>query len=117
MLTAILSPIGGIIPNPFAHPWGANFNEFLIQTNYRKGRWTGQAAIHTGLLGRDGNEETNWGGNIYKPHGDREISTNVFVGDGVQSKLLYWRAKVAYIANPLYNLRIELGIRSRNENV
>lgn len=102
---------------PLAHPLGANFREILVQTNYRKGRWQGQAAVHTALLGRDENKEANWGGNIYKSFDVRSADTGLFPGSGVESKLLYWRAEIAYLANPVYNLRLQLGIQSRTEDV
>lgn len=99
-----------------AHPWGANFKEWLVHAEYRKGRLLARAAIHGGLRGRDENEAANWGGNIYKSYSVRSADKDVFIGNGVESKLMYWRAELNFIANPNYNLRLQLGYQSRSED-
>jgi len=99
---------------PLAHPLGANFREFLLQAQYRKGRWQGQAAIHTALVGRDETAAANWGGNIFKSFKVRSADTGVFIGNGIAADLLYWRAELNYIVNPLYNLRLQLGVQHRS---
>ncbi|MEN0003600.1 MAG: capsule assembly Wzi family protein [Bacteroidota bacterium] len=99
-----------------AHPWGGNFEEFLAQAQYRYGRWYFEGAIHIGRLGRDiGNE--NYGGDIYQSYEDRVADTDVFIVHGAASELTYWRAEVSYIFNPISNLRLLAGYRSREETV
>jgi hypothetical protein len=106
----------GHYAQPLAHPLGANFRELLLQTHYQIGRWTAMAALHTALLGRDESRAANWGGDIYKSFLVRSADKEVFIGNGIKSKLFYWRAKITYIANPLYNLRLELGVQKRSED-
>lgn len=99
---------------PLAHPWGANFNEFLVRAEYRVGRWMFTGAAHLGSVGRDGPEE-NWGGDIYKVHDTRSASTGVSVAQGVTGDIRYVRAELSYLFNPVYNLRLQAGYRSRRE--
>ena len=101
---------------PLAHPLGANFRELLLHAQYRYERFSGLVAIHTALLGRDENDEANWGGNIYKSFEFRSADEQLFVGSGVESELTYWRAEVSYLLNPNYNLRLTLGAQSRSES-
>jgi hypothetical protein len=106
----------GHYAQPLAHPLGANFRELLLHLHYRRGRWQGQAAIHSALIGRDENKDANWGGNIFKSFDIRSADTDVFVGNGRASQLLYWRAELNYVINPVYNLRLQAGIQSRTED-
>lgn len=99
---------------PLAHPWGANFEELLFKAHYRYGRWSFDGAFHYGQLGRD-SKDSNWGGNIFKSFDSRSAETGVFVGQGVKGQLTYWSAELSYLFNPIYNLRLQCGIRSRRE--
>lgn len=101
---------------PLAHPLGANFRELLLHAQYRYERFSGLVAIHAALLGRDENDEANWGGNIYKSFNERSADEQLFIGSGVESELTYWRAEVSYLLNPNYNLRLTLGAQSRSES-
>jgi hypothetical protein len=97
-----------------AHPWGGNFEEVLFHLNYRKDRWLLDAGIHLGTLGRD-TEDQNFGGDIFQPHETRVSDLGNFIGNGEASDLTYWRAELSYIFNPIYNLRLSAGYRSRTE--
>ena len=99
---------------PLAHPWGANFKEFLFMGHYRYRRWQGRLALHTGIIGRDLPGQ-NWGSDIYKSYETRSISTDNFIGQGARSRINFMEADVSYVLNPLYNLRIKAGYQSRAE--
>ena len=101
---------------PLAHPWGANFEEILLQARYQWKRWMIEAAVHTGQLGRD-IEDENYGGNIFKSYDTHITDTGVFIGHGAESRLSYWKAELSYTFNPNYNLRLIAGYRSRTETV
>lgn len=101
---------------PLAHPFGANFRELLFQVHYRKGRWLGRAAFHNALLGRDEDKDANWGGDIFKSFEVRSADTGVVVGNGISSNFTFWRAEIAYIINPSYNLRFQVGAQNRQED-
>lgn len=104
----------GHYQQPLAHPWGANFEELLIHGHYRYRRWLLQGALHVGRVGRDSAGD-NWGGDIYKSFEMRSADTGVFIGQGVAGKILYYSAELSYLFNPLYNLRFQVGYRSRTE--
>lgn len=99
---------------PLAHPWGGNFEEVLLRVNYRAKRWLAEAAIHVGQAGRDV-DSLNYGGNIYQSYNTRATNNDVFIGNGVVSDISYWIARLSYLFNPVYNLRLEVGYQSRTE--
>ncbi len=101
---------------PLAHPWGSNFEEFLVRINYRYRRWAVLSAFHWGKTGRD-NSQDNWGGDIFKANSTRTVSVGVKVGQGEPSILTYFKTEISYILNPIYNLRIEAGAHLRNEKI
>jgi hypothetical protein len=99
---------------PLAHPWGANFEEYLIRAHYRFGRWSLLAALHHGNLGRDGENE-NWGGDIYQSWEDRSVDNGAFAGQGNSSTLTYFRVESTFTLNPRYNLQLHAGYQNRSE--
>lgn len=104
----------GHYAQPLAHPWGANFEELILQAHYRRGRWEAQARFHAGQAGRDRGGE-NFGGNIFNSFDERATDTGVFTPHGAVSRLQYLDAELAYLFNPSYNLRLRLGARLRRE--
>ena len=44
----------------------------------------------------------------------REQNDNNEIGQGVKTNITYVDAKLAYIVNPAYNLRVEAGITARS---
>ena len=104
----------GHYQQPLAHPWGANFEEFLLRAHYRTGRWSFLAALHYGDLGRDAEDE-NWGGDIYQSWESRPSNTGVFVGQGQSSDLTYFRIESTFTLNPRYNLQLHAGYQNRSE--
>lgn len=97
-----------------AHPWGANFEEFLIRAHYRSGRWSFLGAFHQGIVGRDGDNE-NWGGDIFKSWETRSADTGVFTAQGNEGDLTYLQLEASFTLNPIYNLQLFAGYRSRSE--
>ncbi|MGH7238224.1 MAG: hypothetical protein ACREGF_06840, partial [Candidatus Saccharimonadales bacterium] len=105
-----------------AHPWGANFRELvgLLNYSYKKFDFSGEAD-----LGRYGLDENglNYGKNIFElwtnPAGainGTNVSFGNYTGQGLTTNLVYLEGKVAYVLNPKYNLRIELGAIYRSED-
>ena len=97
-----------------AHPYGANFREYLGIFNYRYKRFdaTIQATRATYGLDIDG---LNYGKDIYKNYDTRVAEDGVFNGQGLNTKLHYAEFKLAYVLNPKNNLRLETGYIYRNE--
>ena len=61
-------------------------------------------------------EGQNYGGDIFKSYNVRVSDYGNKIGQGLATDLYYGEAKVAYVLNPKYNLRIELGGIFRKES-
>ena len=99
---------------PLAHPFGANFREWIGMLNYSWGRFDFSTQVNISRYGLDLNEYTHYGNNIFKPYPLDETKDN-FVGQGVPTDLKYGSMKVGFLLNPTYNLRLELGAIYRKE--
>ncbi len=96
-----------------AHPWGANFEEYLMHLQYNHKRWEFELRLHYGKLGLD-TLGSNWGSNVYLSYKDRERDHGNFTGQGVAGKLTYISLRASWLVNPESNLKVELGTRIRN---
>ena len=99
---------------PLAHPLGANFREFLGILNYSYKRFDFQGQASYARYGLDPAGE-NFGSNIFLSYNDRVRDYGNYIGQGLKTDLTFLEAKVSYLLNPKYNLRIELGGVYRNE--
>ena len=111
---------------PLAHPWGANFREIVGRIGYSYKRFIFSGEVDLGRYGLDENG-LNWGKDIFQLYTDPArsfIGTNPsqssesfgnFTGQGLSTTLYYLEAKVGYILNPKYNLRIEVSGLYRDE--
>jgi len=98
-----------------AHPLGANFREFVGHLNYTYKRFDFSGQLLYARYGLDP-EGQNFGGDIFKTYDTRNSEYGNSIGQGIGTDLYYAEAKVAYILNPKYNLRIELGGIYRKES-
>ncbi len=97
-----------------AHPFGANFREFLGLLNYSYKRFDFQGQAIYAAYGLDGAGD-NFGKDIFKDYNTRSVNYGSKVGQGIATDLYMLQGKVAYVLNPKYNLRFELGGVYRNE--
>nr|WP_232325439.1 gliding motility protein RemB [Pedobacter panaciterrae] len=97
-----------------AHPFGANFREYLSIWNYSSGRFDFQCQ---GIYGRYGLDEngSNYGKDIFQSYDENVPEYGNRIGQGVATKLFYTETRVAFLINPKYNLRLEAGYIYRNE--
>ncbi|HTI59659.1 gliding motility protein RemB [Mucilaginibacter sp.] len=104
---------------PLAHPWGANFREFvgLLNYTYKRFDFSGEVDYgHYGLDLKDVNGNTiNYGKDIFQVYIDPAREFGNYTGQGLTTNMIYLEGKVAYLLNPKYNLRIELGGIIRDE--
>lgn len=98
---------------PLAHPFGANFREFVGKVNYSVGRFDFSGQVNIATYGMDLNRFTHFGKNIFKPY--PRAADQVYVGHGVPTDMQFGEVRVAYVINPAYNLRLELGGITRTE--
>ncbi|WP_113637126.1 gliding motility protein RemB [Nubsella zeaxanthinifaciens] len=99
---------------PLAHPLGANFREFLGLLNYNVKRFDFQGQL---LYARYGLDELgfNYGKDIFKSYNSRSVENGSHIGQGIGTDLFLMQGKIAYLLNPKYNLRLELGGLIRQE--
>ncbi len=99
---------------PLAHPFGANFQEWIGIASYRIDRFDLRFELNYAKYGLDVNG-LNYGKDIYKNYDTRVADEGIFIGNGLKTSLLYSETTFAYILNPKNNLRIELGHAFRKE--
>ncbi|RYE54365.1 MAG: gliding motility protein RemB [Sphingobacteriales bacterium] len=97
-----------------AHPMGANFREFLSIWNYQINRWSFSAQANVAKYGL--NDGMNRGKDINESYNTRTGEYGYGTADGLVTKFTYLDARVAYVFNPKYNLRLEVGGVFRQEN-
>ncbi len=100
---------------PLAHPFGANFREFLGLLNYSYKRFDFQGQLIYANYGADP-AGLNYGKNIFLSYETRVQDYGVSTGQGIKTNLYFTEAKVSYLINPKYNLRAEIGGIIRRES-
>lgn len=101
--------------NALAHPFGANFREFIGIVNYRKKRLNLNSKLVYIFGGEEETDSISNGKDIFKPYQDRANEDGYSIGYGVEYQQLFWDTKVSYILNPKYMLMLELGYQNRTE--
>lgn len=99
---------------PMAHPWGANFREGVGLLNYSYKRFDFSVEGDYGRYGLDING-LNYGKDIFEVYTSPARQYGNYTGQGLTTNMYYFEGKVAYLINPKYNLRIELGSILRDE--
>jgi len=102
---------------PLAHPRGANFRELLGFANYS---WNRFDFTLQGVYSRYGTDPTdlignsiNYGGDIFQSYNTYPNQYGNKIGQGVKNDMYYADFKAAYVLNPKYNLRFEVGYTQR----
>ena len=99
---------------PLAQPWGGNLREVVGLLNYSYKRFDFSAEADYGYYGLDVNG-LNYGKNPFDDYTSPAQEFGNVTGQGLTTKMTYFEGKVAYLINPKYNLRIELGAIMRDE--
>jgi len=107
---------------PLAHPWGANFRELVGLLNYSYKRFDFSGEADFGRYGFDLND-MNYGKDIFELYTNpanaapgANYSLGNYTGQGLTTNMVYLDGKIAFLLNPKYNLRIELGAIYRTED-
>ena len=99
---------------PLAHPWGANFREVVGLLNYSYKRFDFSGELDYGHYGLD-IDNVNYGKDLFQVYVDPARAFGNYTGQGLTTNMVYLEGKVAYLINPKYNLRFELGGIYRSE--
>lgn len=102
---------------PLAHPRGANFKELIGMAHYSWNRFDFSLHGVYSRYGTDPDPSTNMGGDIFQSYRTIPNMYGNFIGQGVQNDLYYVDAKAAYVLNPKYNLRFEVGYTQRYNQI
>lgn len=102
---------------PLAHPLGANFREVVGVANYAWDRWDFRLQGMVYQKGLDEAGGPNMGGNIWLDYNTAPNKYGNNIGQGVKNNVYFADAKVAYVLNPKYNLRVEAGYTQRYSRV
>jgi len=105
----------GAMNQPLAHPMGANFRELLGIMNYSYRRFDFQGQLSYSRYGQDATGD-NYGKDIFQSYDTREAQYGNYIGQGIKTNLYFGEARVSYLLNPKYNLRLELGGVYRRES-
>jgi hypothetical protein len=99
---------------PLAHPFGANFREWLGIMNYSKGKFDFQGEVVYSKYGLS-NNSINYGKDITLADNVSIPAGSPSTTDGLTTSLKYVEGTVSYMLNPKFNFRIELGGIYREE--
>ncbi|WP_295675324.1 gliding motility protein RemB [uncultured Mucilaginibacter sp.] len=103
------------LSEPLADPLGANFKEYIGILNYSLGKFDFQGELLWAKYGLNtGN--INYGKDITLADDVNIAPGYSGTGRGLTTTLKYAEGTVAYILNPKYNLRMEIGVLLRQES-
>lgn len=99
---------------PLAHPFGANFSEFVLNLSYKplqKIRFNLEAFYNK--QGRDDNDSVSYGGDIFKLNSTRNSNYGIDMHNGFTSDVIYTNLNASYEIRP--NMYFDLGGGFRSE--
>lgn len=102
---------------PLAHPFGANFKEYLAIVDYSFKRFQFFLQGNIAEYGLDP-ADANFGKDIFKPYTTRNTAQGDYgnhTAQGTKTNFAYLDGRTSFLLNPKTNLRIELGAVFRNE--
>lgn len=97
-----------------AHPFGANFKEFVAGLSFKKNRLLINSKINVAEYGLDINN-LNYGKDPFKPYTSAVASEGNFIGNGLKTDFFYFDSNISFLINPKTNFRFELGGIYRKE--
>lgn len=99
-----------------AHPFGANFKEYLGFLSYRKNNWELNCQMMYAIVGKDSlNSNSNLGQNIFLSYVTRPYEYGHKTTQGIKTNVLQSNIKFTYYLVPDMNMRLELGYIQRSE--
>jgi hypothetical protein len=96
-----------------AHPFGANFKEYLAFASYRANRWMVSFQGVSAIIGMDA-FGSNFGQNIFLSYTTRPYEYGHKTTQGNRLKLMQSDLKFTYYMVPQLNLRLEVGYIQRS---
>jgi hypothetical protein len=100
-----------------AHPYGANFREYLGIVNYRYKRWNFNLKVNVINGGAESIDSISNGTDIFKSYLDRAGNEGYKIGYGEKYIQTIVDTKLSYILNYNYLLNLQLGFQNRSFNL
>ncbi len=101
---------------PLAHPFGANFREFVIDLNYSYKKWGIRFHEVYAEIGRDSlSAKSNVGQNIFLSYTTRGKEYGNYTLQGIRTYFNHLQMDVSYLLVPVMNLKFQLGLVYRTE--
>lgn len=97
-----------------AHPYGANYFEWVNFVNYAKDKWQFELQVNWAVHGEDSVAYLSHGGNIFQSYSNREGNYNHSLLQGVRTDIFYTRMQASYLLSEKFNLWAEVGYIFRN---
>ncbi len=99
---------------PIAHPWGANFWEFITIARYKKDRWYADAKFIIGKKGFDiEGDPISYGGNLYIDYNKRGSDVGQTLAQGNKTSIFIGDLRAGYLVNPATNLKLFVNVTYR----
>ncbi|MGV6844691.1 MAG: gliding motility protein RemB [Lutibacter sp.] len=102
---------------PIAHPWGANFKEYIAIANYSIDRIYANAKLIVGKKGfdfNDGTDNFSYGGDVFADNDNRVSDYGNVNGQGNKATLFLGEFQTGYLVNPATNLKLFVNFVYRN---
>jgi len=99
---------------PLAHPFGGNFREVVGLMNYSYKRFDLSGELNVSRYGLDIGG-LNYGKDPFQLYTTPAKLDGNYIGQGLTTNMYYVEGKIAYVLNPKFNLRFELGGIYRTE--
>jgi hypothetical protein len=100
-----------------AHPFGANFREFVGQLRFSKGKWMILFHQVYAEIGKDSlSAKSNVGQNIFLSYTTRSKEYGNYTLQGIKTYFNHSQLDVSYLLIPVMNLRAQIGIAYRANN-
>ncbi|MFZ4400151.1 MAG: hypothetical protein ACOYO1_08965 [Bacteroidales bacterium] len=97
-----------------AHPVGANFWESVTILKYNFKRLFAEYKLNYIVYGAD-SAGINYGKDIFRSYEDYPKTYNNFVGQGINTRVIYNDFRLSYLINPRTNMNISVGLTDRYE--
>ncbi|HPQ09615.1 MAG TPA: capsule assembly Wzi family protein [Bacteroidia bacterium] len=102
---------------PLAHPFGANFREFVGQLRFSKDKWMILFHQVYAEIGKDSlSAKSNVGQNIFLSYTTRSKEYGNYTLQGIRTYFNHSQLDVSYLLIPVMNLRAQIGIAYRANN-
>lgn len=102
---------------PLAHPFGANFREFIVGLNYSYKKWNIKIHQVYAEIGKDSlSAKSNVGQNIFLSYTTRSKEYGNYTLQGVRTYFNHTQVELSYLLVPVMNLRAQVGLYYRYQN-